>query len=138
MTRKIKILRVIFTSTMLIFSPQLVLAKGERLIISDFSHSNFKVKNPFEAQFQEIKVDESKNKKTIKKEETEKQVNTSEAITLPAMNVTGLVWNSKRPQAIINGQVVNIGDTVSDAKIIKITKNEIEFLYMETTFKITP
>ncbi len=53
--------------------------------------------------------------------------------SLPAMTVAGVVWNTDRPQAIINGQIVGIGDIVSGAKILEIQKMGITFLFQGRT-----
>ena len=45
---------------------------------------------------------------------------------LPALNITGLVWGSKKPQAIINGEIIKVGDTISGVKIVSIKKQSIE------------
>ena len=42
------------------------------------------------------------------------------------MEVTGIIWNSDRPQAIINGKVVEMGDEVNGLKIVKIEKTGVE------------
>ena len=52
---------------------------------------------------------------------------------LPGINVAGVVWNTDRPQAIINGQIVGIGDTVSGAKILDIKKMGITVLFQGRT-----
>lgn len=52
---------------------------------------------------------------------------------LPGLNVSGLVWNTVRPQAIINGQIVGIGDTVLGVKIVDIQKAGIAVLFNEKT-----
>lgn len=44
----------------------------------------------------------------------------------PTLNLSGLIWNSSRPQAIINGQVVAAGDVISEVKIKKITRDGVE------------
>lgn len=49
-----------------------------------------------------------------------------EIVPLPKLTVTGVIWNSDRPQAIINGHVVNIGDTILKIKITDIQKAGIE------------
>lgn len=55
-----------------------------------------------------------------------------------SLKVTGWVWNSKRPQAIINGQVLNIGDTLGETKIIAIRSNGIDVLNKNRVITITP
>ncbi len=52
---------------------------------------------------------------------------------LPAINISGLVWNTKRPQAIIDGRIVEIGDMVSGVKIVDIQKGGITVLFQDRT-----
>jgi len=52
---------------------------------------------------------------------------------LPNMNISGLVWNTDRPQAIINGQITSIGDIISGVKIIDIQKTGITVLFRNKT-----
>ena len=47
-------------------------------------------------------------------------------IPVPSVTITGIIWNSDRPQAIINGQIVDIGDTVSDLTITDIQQSSIK------------
>jgi hypothetical protein len=55
---------------------------------------------------------------------------------LPPFTITGVIWNSDRPQAIINGQVVDVGDTVSNTKIVAIKKDGIDVLVEGVTMTI--
>jgi type II secretory pathway component PulC len=43
----------------------------------------------------------------------------------PELQVSGLVWGAETPQAIINGKVVKIGDTVENARIENIGKSGV-------------
>ena len=52
---------------------------------------------------------------------------------LPGINIAGVVWNTDRPQAIINGQIAGIGDMVSGVKIIDIQKTGITVLFQDRT-----
>lgn len=52
---------------------------------------------------------------------------------LPNMNISGLVWNTDRPQAIINGQIIGMGDIISGVKIIDIQKTGITVLFRNKT-----
>lgn len=52
---------------------------------------------------------------------------------LPGMNIAGVVWNTDRPQAIINGQIVGIGDTVSGVTMLDIKKTGITVLFQGRT-----
>jgi len=51
-------------------------------------------------------------------------------LPLPSISISGLIWNSDMPQAILNGQVKKIGDTIEGVKIIDITKTGIIVEYM--------
>jgi len=55
---------------------------------------------------------------------------------LPEMNIQGIVWQSDNPQAIIDGQVVKVGDTIKEAKVIKIAKEGVSFVYQEKLFTL--
>ncbi len=56
----------------------------------------------------------------------------------PDLKITGLVWNTSRPQAIINDKVVDVGDTVDEAIIVAINKTGIEVSFDGKTSTITP
>ena len=62
----------------------------------------------------------------------------AESPTLVEMIITGLVWNSDRPQAIINGEVMGIGDKVQDAEIVAIHKTGIDVNFMGKFITINP
>ncbi|MDD5044633.1 MAG: hypothetical protein PHU91_00970 [Candidatus Omnitrophica bacterium] len=55
---------------------------------------------------------------------------------LPQLKVEGFIWDSSIPQAIINGKVYSIGDTVEGAKITKIDKTGITVLFNGSTYTI--
>lgn len=48
---------------------------------------------------------------------------------LPAVVISGIIWNSDRPQAIIDGRIVEIGDTISEIEITNIHKTGVEGLF---------
>ena len=45
----------------------------------------------------------------------------------PALKVQGIFYNSARPQAIVNGQTVYIGDDVNGFRVKQISKDEVSF-----------
>ncbi len=59
-------------------------------------------------------------------------------VSLPQLTVSGIVWNSKRPQAIINQQVVDIGDEFDGVKIINIRKTAIDIMFQGQEITIQP
>ncbi len=56
----------------------------------------------------------------------------------PSLIIRGLVWNSDSPQAIINENVVGLGDTIEDAKITAIKRTGIEILFEGKYFTVSP
>lgn len=48
-----------------------------------------------------------------------------------SLRVTGSVWGNNMPKAIINDQVMGIGDVVNEAKILNITKDGILFEFKD-------
>ena len=70
--------------------------------------------------------------KTEKAQEQEKE------IVLPSIEITGIVWNTNRPQAIVNGHVVGIGDKIDDMVISDIRRSGIDILYLGKHFTIKP
>ncbi|MCB9771979.1 MAG: hypothetical protein H6754_05460 [Candidatus Omnitrophica bacterium] len=59
-------------------------------------------------------------------------------IPTPQFIVSGLIWNSKKPAAIMNGQVVAIGDQVSNWAISEITKDGVRVSYEDRSLWIKP
>ncbi len=57
----------------------------------------------------------------------------------PELEVSGLVWGAENPQAIVNGKVVKVGDTLEDARIDSIGKGGIviEFSGKKFTLPVT-
>ena len=58
-----------------------------------------------------------------------KAVEIEEIIPLPDVKVSGIIWNSDRPQAIINGLIVDIGDNILGIQITEIRKTGIDGLF---------
>lgn len=52
-----------------------------------------------------------------------------EIIPLPDVKISGIIWNSDRPQAIINGSIVDIGDSILGIQITEIRKTGIDGLF---------
>ena len=116
------------------------------------------IKNPFLPQF----IKEDIKKTTPEKVEpkpmttTQKKITTTlkkitrqesnirepewlqKTIIFPEISVSGLIWNSNRPQAIVNHEVVEAGDVVNQAKIIEITKKGITIEFDGKTKFFTP
>ena len=59
-------------------------------------------------------------------------------LPIPTFKVTGIIWDSDRPQAILNGQIVDIGDNISDVMITEIRKSEIHGTFHGADITIKP
>lgn len=59
-------------------------------------------------------------------------------ILLPTLNITGLIWDTNRPQAIVNDEIVDVGDTILGVRIIAIKKTGIDVLFYGKNFSIGP
>ena len=57
---------------------------------------------------------------------------------LPNLTISGLIWNTDRPQAIVNNQIVDIGDHVSDVEVVAINKMGIDVTFNGKTVTIKP
>lgn len=41
------------------------------------------------------------------------------------LSLKGIIWNSDKPSAVINGRVLNIGDGISEFKVIQILQDRV-------------
>lgn len=57
-------------------------------------------------------------------------------IKLPDFKIQGVVLHHTKPTAIINNQVVKVGDTINEVKIIDIKKEGIDIIYQGQIFNI--
>lgn len=58
------------------------------------------------------------------------------AITAPALSISGVVWNTDQPQAIINNTIVAVGGTIDGATVLKIERTGVEIFYQGKYFTI--
>ncbi len=58
--------------------------------------------------------------------------------TLPKLEVQGLIWGTKMPQAIINNQIIRPGDTISGAEVLDVRKEGVYVLYGGYQFILRP
>lgn len=54
----------------------------------------------------------------------------------PELSISGLIWNSDRPQAIINGRVVSVGDEIDGARLLSVNKEGITIEYKGIEFPV--
>lgn len=115
---------------MLCFS-SMIEAKGGKLSSQDFNLDIYNSNNPFKSKLP-VKIEPVVKPPPIP---GNPQIGQNAGdLTAPVIKkeppvlnwkIKGIVWNSDRPQAIINDRVVDVGDIVDKAKIIAIRKAEI-------------
>ena len=66
---------------------------------------------------------------------------------VPGLKLEAVIWNPANPQAIINGQLVEINDSINEVKVVKIKKESVVVMkedkeyslkFMETVFCLSP
>jgi len=67
-----------------------------------------------------------------------KKVVVEEEIILPTMIVQGMIWNSPRPQAVIDKKIYDVDDIINGAKIKDVAKDGVYLSYMGKEFIIRP
>lgn len=55
---------------------------------------------------------------------------------LPELKIQGIVWGGTLPQAIINGKIVKIGDTIEEVKILDIHKDGVDVIFNSRQYQI--
>ena len=70
----------------------------------------------------------------ISTQEQGPQAGEEEKFDYSSLNVTGLVWGTEKPKAIINGEVVGIGDVINEAEILNISDEGILFKYKDKEY----
>lgn len=61
-----------------------------------------------------------------------------ETVPIPQFNVSGVVWHSKKLQAIVNGEIVTIGDRVSNWVVSEITKDGVHMTFEQQSLWVKP
>ena len=67
-----------------------------------------------------------------------KEVEIEKEIVLPTFTIQGMVWGGIKPQALINGQLCEKGDTIRGAEITDINKEGVTFVYKDKKFLFSP
>lgn len=103
------------------------------------------IQNPFESQLPETEPEDEEpmDKPEITEPATSAPIFnipvTEEPLPpIPTFEITGIIWDSDRPQAIINEQIVDIGDTIEDVRITEIEKTAIRGTFHGASITIKP
>jgi len=118
-------------------------AQGDDVTFSKLESGLITVENPFKSQLPKIekpkiempdkpKLPKPSEDKDPTKPKLPELIATPPLIKerpLPNVTINGIIWNSDRPQAIINGRIIDIGDTISEIQITGIRKTGIDGLF---------
>ena len=58
-------------------------------------------------------------------------------ISLPELTLQGIFWGVSNPRAIINRQIVGVGDAVEDCRVVNISKEGVQLSYNNQPFLLT-
>ena len=137
-------------------------AKEKRFVIDNSYFETFTARNPFKSQLpkEEKKTEQRPEVKPVPPEPkpvpappppqppmpvivnpppvVPPQPPPPRAEPMPILTITGLIWNTDRPQAIVNGQVADVGDIIAGVKIINIRKGGIDVSFQGRTVTLQP
>ena len=122
--------------------------EGER-INQNFIEELDSLKNPFHSPIPALtaqrrmnelqknkQAQEAGNVKPVEEENPSPVQNPQPPVAPPKFILSGIIWESPRPQAIINDQIVGIGDVIDHWTVIAIDEGGIKVALGETTFLI--
>lgn len=92
-------------------------------------------KNPFLPQIPQPKTTSEFIEKPVNPLPVDNSV---PSIPTPQFTVSGLVWNTKKPEAIVNGQIVFVGDQVSNWQVAEISKDGVRVINADQNLWIKP
>jgi len=143
-----KILIVIYF--LVTFSPKIIFAEKVNVYSEGFEITSYSLRNPFKSQLpkrkkivqpkKELQRRNAREDRPVqkpkpplsrfssKKPEKREKPNEPKKLIDPTLKMTinGLIWNSDRPQAIIDDKIVDVGDYLGEVKIIDIHKEGVD------------
>jgi hypothetical protein len=51
------------------------------------------------------------------------------AAVVPGFRLSGIIYNAKQPMAVINGQMVGVGDEIDQARVKYIDRSKVTIIY---------
>ena len=132
--------------TRLIYAEDQIPSKEIDLTIDDASIDYYSDSNPFQSLLPEVEPVQNIDQENtyafndpIPEEHIEPApVQEPVKPTPPTLTLNGIVWDTDRPQAIINDQVLSQGDTIEGAKIVSIRKSGINLVFEDVNFTLKP
>jgi hypothetical protein len=102
-------------------------AKSDTITLPRIEYRSDGLRDPFEGVFKK-ELTSNKEIKETKQEPAPTQP--------PGLTVQGIILGSKMDQAIINDKLVKTGDTIEGAEVRSISKDGVEIIFKNRTFKL--
>ena len=102
---------------------------NEEPVSDKIEYKSVQLKDPFQVDALEIGK--------IKQESAPKEKEPSEVKPLPPLEIQGIVWGGRFPQAIINRKVVKIGDTIGEVRITDISQNGVTAFFENRQYNLS-
>ncbi len=99
----------------------------EVCVAATIEYSGYAFRDPFESQLPKVKLESDRTATPI--EEAPANVD--------FLKLSGVLWNSDEPRAIINGRVVNVGGMVEGAEVVSIGQSRVDVRYKGKEFTLT-
>lgn len=96
------------------------------------------LKNPFMPQIPSLKKTGTIPKPHPVPIETPPENYTEPQAPPPQFNISGMIWNTKIPAAIINGHIVKIGDEISSWQVAEINQTGVRMVFQDQELWIKP
>lgn len=143
----------LFITWTIVSAATMTYAQKSRPDFSQFESRLLSIQNPFESQLPKkegVAIKAAPNKPASKPKPVSKPPKSKKPsppkipsppireIPLPNIVISGIIWDADHPQAIINGKVVGIGDTVSEVTITNIQKSGINGLFHNKPVTLKP
>ena len=100
-------------------------------------YSSGDLRDPFMDLFQ-MAAEKEKREKELRNFEAPKD-ETDKVLPMPSLDkikVQGLIWGGRFPQAVINGRILGIGDSIESFKIVNIEKKGITLSFSGRTVNL--
>ncbi len=107
---------------------------GQTHLACALERRDLRFQNPFVSQLPKKPKPIETTEKVTPKTKIRKEI--PEEIIPPSLTISGLIWDTKKPQAIVNDEVVSIGDSIDQAEILDISPTGISIRFMGKEFKI--
>jgi hypothetical protein len=127
-------------------------SSGANLTFEQLESGKHMMRNPFQSQLPEkrkppeapnpkVKIEDPKGaieKPKVSQPNIESVAPKVIETPMPQLTIKGVIWNSDRPQAIINDQIIDIGDKISEVTVTGIRKGGIDVMFHGKKSTLTP